>query len=278
MNWASSLRRGISYWAKQYAERHDIPHYLSLGKPPTVMFEPYNGNTLHGNFLSPSYRAILDHQRWSSRLKKPHPRRSKDLPADKRNQAKELDSSNSSDALLMNVFCYPKIEKRHALVRLLGQSALPLPEFGVPGRVPLVGGEPDATEIDMQLGEILIEAKLTEPDFTKKSKACVETYRDFKEVLEASALPQSDDKYFNYQLIRYVLAAFAHDAAFFLICDARRPDLLRSWWNVMRSIKPLALRSRCHFVLWQEIAAAAPDEIREFLREKYGIVTTWHGA
>lgn len=277
MNWAGSLRGEISYWASQYAERYNIPHYPSLGDPPTIMFEPYNGNTLHGNFLAPSYEAILDHQRWWSRLKKSH-QRSKALPAEKRSQAKEVDSSSSSDALLMNVFCYPKIEKRYALARLFGQSVLPLPEFGVPGRVPFVGGETDTTEIDMRLGEILIEAKLTEPDFTRKSKAHVETYRDFKEVFEASALPQSDDEYFNYQLIRYVLGAFAHDTEFFLICDARRPDLLRSWWDVMRSIKPLALRSRCHFVLWQEIAAAVPDEVREFLGEKYGIATTWHSA
>jgi hypothetical protein len=106
----------------------------------------------------------------------------------------------------------------------------------------------------------------------------VETYRDFKEVFEAPALPQSDNEYFNYQLIRYVLAAFAYDTTFVLICDARRPDLLRTWWDVTRCIKPLALRSRCHFVLWQEVAAAAPDEVREFLREKYGIATTWHSA
>lgn len=277
MNWSSSLRREIGYWARQYAERHDIPHYFSLGQSPTVMFEPYNDNTLHGNFLVPSYKAILDHQRWRSRLKKSH-QRSKALPLEKRSQAKELDSSNSSDALLMNVFCYPKIEKCRALARLFGQSVLPLPGFGVPAHVPLVSGKTDTTEIDMRLGQILIEAKLAEPDFTKKSKAHVETYRDFREVFEASALPQSDDEYFNYQLIRYVLAAFAHDAAFFLICDARRPDLLRSWWDVMRSIKPLALRSRCHFVLWQEIAAVAPDKIRGFLREKYGIATTWHSA
>jgi hypothetical protein len=60
MNWADSLRREIRYWTRKYAERHGIPHYLSSGQSPTVMFEPYNDNTLRGNFLAPSYEAILN--------------------------------------------------------------------------------------------------------------------------------------------------------------------------------------------------------------------------
>lgn len=277
MNWVSALRREIGDCARQYAERHNIPYYLSLGQSPTVIFEPYNGNALHGNFLASSYQAILAHPLWKARLQKRHPK-SQALPADKQGQAKELDSSNSSDTLLMNVFCYPGIEKCHSLARLFGQTTLSAAEFGVSGHVPLVGGETDTTKIDMRLEGLLIEAKLTEPDFTSKSKARVATYRDFEAVFEASALPQDDDEYFNYQLIRNVLAAFACGSAFFLICDARRPDLLRSWWEVVRSIKLLELRSRCNLVLWQEIAVAAPAEIREFLREKYGMATKYHGT
>jgi len=87
-----------------------------------------------------------------------------------------------------------------------------------------------------------------------------------------SALPQNEKEYLNYQLIRNVLAAFACNGEFFLICDARRPDL-RSWWNVIQSIRLTGLRSRCQFLLWQEIAASVADVLRKFLEEKYGIVT-----
>jgi hypothetical protein len=270
MNWATSLRKEISQKAKEYAERNNIPYYLSLGSSPAVIFESYEGGTLHGNFLPSSYKAILNDRFWSSRLKKPH-QQSKALPIGKRGQAAELDSCNSSDALLMNIFCNPKASRASPLAKLFGQGKLPRPEFGVEGRVPLSNGEKDATEIDMQLGNLFVEAKFTEADFTDKPKVHAERYRDFKEVFELSALPQNNDAYFNYQLIRNILAAYAHGAAFFLMCDARRPDLLRSWWNVMRCIKPVQLRLRCHFVLWQEIADALPVGLQKFLEEKYGI-------
>ena len=124
----------------------------------------------------------------------------------------------------------------------------------------------------MWLGKTLVEAKLTEPDFTSKSKTHVWTYRDFESVFDAAVLPQSEKRFFNYQLIRNVLAAFVHDAAFILVCDGRRPDLLRSWWSVMRAIKSPEIRSRCGFVLWQEISDVVPVELCGFLMEKYGIV------
>jgi len=270
MSWALSLRSEISRRAIQYGERNNIPHYPSLGRLPTIMFKPYRGDTLHGNFLSSSYKPILDDPLWSLRLKKPHQQR-KALPPEQRTQANELDSSNSSDALLMNIFCNPEAIKGSPLAELFGQTKLPRPEFGAPGCVPFSNGSTDTTEIDMRLGNILVEAKLTEADFTAKPKVHVERYRDFKEVFEVSVLPQSNDEYFNYQLIRNVLSAYAHGTSFFLICDARRPDLLRSWWNVMRSIKATELRLRCQFVLWQEIAVTVPDEMRKFLEEKYGI-------
>lgn len=274
MNWTTSLRREIINYARQYAEHKSIPFYLSRAqKFPTVMFTPYNGGTQHGSFLTPSYQAILARQNWKVRLQKRHPRLNA-LPPERRNQAKELDSCNSSDALLMNIFCYPGIKRCRRLASLFDQSVLPPAEFGVRARNPFTDGRADRTEVDMRLGGTLVEAKLTEPDFTSKSKTHVQTYRDFEGVFDAAMLPQSERRFFNYQLIRNVLAAFAHDAVFILVCDGRRPDLLRSWWNVMRAVKSPEMRSRCGFVLWQEIADVVPDEIRGFLMEKYGIVGT----
>jgi len=40
-----------------------------------------------------------------------------------------------------------------------------MPEFGYKARVPLLGGRTDRTEVDMKLGRLLVEAKLTESDF-----------------------------------------------------------------------------------------------------------------
>jgi len=271
MNWAATLRSEISQKAGEYSERNNIPHYPSLGQSPTVMFEPYEGGTLHGNFLPSSYKSILGDPLWSLRLKKPH-QQTKALPMEKREQANELDSSNSSDALLMNIFCNPAAIRSSSLAKLFGRGKLPRPEFGIPGRVPLSNGDTDTTEIDMRLDNIFVEAKLTEADFTAKAKPHAERYRDFEKAFEVSVLPQNEEEYLNYQLIRNVLAALAHNAEFFLICDARRPDLLRSWWNVMQCIKAAELRFRCQFVLWQEIALTGPDELRKFLEEKYGIV------
>ena len=94
------------------------------------MFKKYvvDEKELHGNFLDYSYRAILKNQHWAKRLKKPH-QRIDALPPEEQ-EAKECDSSNSSDALLMNIFCYPGIRQPKGVARLLGLEELPEPEFG----------------------------------------------------------------------------------------------------------------------------------------------------
>ena len=61
----------------------------------------------------------------------------------------------------------------------------------------------------MRLGDLLIEAKLTESDFQHAPKTAVHAYRDFGEVFEDEDLPQTEKDYRSYQLIRNVLAAHA---------------------------------------------------------------------
>jgi hypothetical protein len=46
-----------------------------------------------------------------------------------------------------------------------------IPEFGFRARVPLANGKFDRTEVDMRLGDLLIEAKLTESNFQRAPKA-----------------------------------------------------------------------------------------------------------
>lgn len=268
-NWASKLRYELSQRAQEFAVAHGVVSYASLGAAPTILFPADRVASRHGNFLDNTYRAILANQRWAERLGKAHSQRQA-LPADRQAEAKELDSCNSSDALLMNCFCYPG-GAAQIFGRLLPSLTAGQPEFGVAGDVPLQNGSPDTTELDMRAGEVIFESKLTEADFTERPKAHVERYRDFSEVFEVSALPQTDLAYRGYQLTRNVLAAFAHNYHFVLLCDARRPDLLREWWDVHGAIRTAQLRAKCRFLLWQEVADACPGELREFLHAKYGV-------
>jgi hypothetical protein len=193
------------------------------------------------------------------------------LPEERQAGAKELDSSNSSDALLMNCFCYPGAATA-ILAGLLPGLEGGEPEFGVLGKVPLLNGTPDMTEIDMRCGRIIFESKLTEADFTSSPKPHVQRYRDFANVFECNLLPQTGEEFRGYQLIRNVLAASVHDCSFIVLCDARRPDLLREWWKVHSAIRDGQLRARCGFLQWQEVAHACPGPLQEFLGRKYGLI------
>jgi hypothetical protein len=89
-----------------------------------------------------------------------------------------------------------------------------IPEFGFSARVPLVNGKVDRTEVDMRLGDLLIEAKLTESDFQRARKPTMGLYRNFREVLSYEELPHNTHACLSYQLLRNVLAAYATHCAF----------------------------------------------------------------
>jgi hypothetical protein len=188
---AQELRRELSERNQRYASRHKLPHVLSYGDSPVVVFEPYeqNGAPRHGNFLQATYAAILADRQWQKRLSKAHSQARRSLPRNHR-QWRELDTSTSSDALLMNIFCYPRVSTDGRVRTLLGVQADRVPEFGWPARVPLAGNRFDRTEIDMRLGDLLVEAKLTESDFQCKSCEVLERYCDFAEVFEVHSLPR----------------------------------------------------------------------------------------
>ena len=268
MDWSNKLRVENSKRARAYAKSNKLPFYESLGENPTIMFEPYNGGNKHGNFLPSSFNAIRENADWLDRLNKQHSQR-KALPEQKRGNAKELDSSNSSDALLMNIFCNPKILNQN-IAKLIGVDFL-LPVFGCEGKIPLNNGKLDTTEIDMRIGKTIFEAKFTEKDFTKQRREIVESYKGFQDVFDINLLPKTKTHYIFYQLIRNVLAAYHHDYCFRLICDIRRPDLLHAWWEVHSAIRLHNLRARCSFILWQEIVTLADKELQRFLYSKYGI-------
>jgi hypothetical protein len=264
-----SLRSELAERAKHYALENNLSGYESIGAMPAYLFEPSVPPSQHGNFVEGSYRAICADRSWSTRLNKVHPQLAA-LPEEKRQHAKEMDSCNSSDALLMNCFCYPKAAARIISKFFPGHAVEPV-EFGVAGKVALMDGSQDATEIDMKIGPTIFEAKLTETDFTARPKSHVVRYKRFRDVFNPDMLRQTTDEYCGYQLIRNVLAAEQYGWRFYVICDARRPDLLREWWVVHAAIREEFLRCRCGFLLWQEIALACPSTLTRFLRFKYGL-------
>jgi hypothetical protein len=248
-----------------------LPHCLSYGHPSTVCFESYNGDSLHGNFLPATYKAILKNPDWRRRLQKVHAQGRKSLPRLEFGVRRELDTCTSSDALLMNIFCYPGVSENSEVCSMLDVRPSTVPEFGFRARVPFSSGKLDRTEVDMRLDNLLVEAKLTESGFQNAPKPIVGGYRDFGEVFEAERLPQSEKGYQSYQLIRNVLAAQAAGCAFCVFVDARRPDLIEAWYAVMKCVCPTDLRVRCKVLTWQELARVLPRRLRIFLGQKYGI-------
>jgi Restriction Endonuclease associating with ARP len=271
MSFAGELRRELAVRAQAYAHAEKLPHCLSYGENPITCFAPY-GESRHGNFLRESYRAILANPAWKRRLEKVHTQARRSLPITERGRWRELDSCTSSDALLMNVFCFPGGARDGRLSALLGAAPGATPRFGYKARVPLVHGRFDRTEIDLRLGDLLIEAKLTESDFQSARKEVLVKYRDFADVFESSELPQTEDRYLSYQLLRNVLAAHALQSSFCVLVDGRRPDLIDAWYAVMKCVKPVELRTRLRISTWQEVAREARPRLRTFLVVKYGIV------
>jgi hypothetical protein len=269
----SLLRQELRARNSAYASGRKLPHALSYGEAAVVVYEPFSDGSRHGNFLDTSYRAILARPEWKRRLDKVHTHAARSLPKADRIW-RELDSSMSSDALLMNVFCHPKTLKNRALQSLLGIDGAPTPEFGFKARIALLNGHADRTEVDMKLGTLLVESKLTEADFQKAKDAMVECYRDLPDAFEQHTLPRVTGCYASYQLIRNVLAAHALDLNFCVILDARRPDLKEAWYTIMSCVKNSALRTRCQVLTWQELGEALPGELQDFLDIKYGIVAS----
>jgi hypothetical protein len=267
--YAARLRRELSLRNASYASALGLPHVQSYGDMPVVVYGP--SEQRHGNFLDTSYQSILHRPEWKRRLNKVHTQAGRSLPGSDQGW-KELDSSMSSDALLMNIFCCPGVTESPTVALKLGFEAGELPEFGFRARIPRVGRSVDRTEVDMKLGTLLAESKLTETDFQIQSPAIVESYRDLREVFDCELLPRLNGHYVSYQLIRSVLAAHHLGISFCVLLDARRPDLIEAWFAVMRCVHIPDLRTRCKVLTWQELAEMLPEELQGFMDQKYGIV------
>jgi hypothetical protein len=330
-SWSSALlRRDLSARAHHLALTQKLLHDLSPGSSPVVIFGR-DEQGRHGNFHPASDISICANPAWLHRLAKPHTasRRSR---ARKDWQWMELDSANSSDALLMNIFCHPGVFNGHtlapAVANLLNVDPTVQPCFGINPGVPLktvrkgrsklpaeLGGRAnqltDRTEIDLQLGNLFLEAKLTESNFQTAAPRLIERYRDLETVFDVARLPRkilytpaihppvedysqledptsehngaekpaslpktSRTLINGYQLIRNVLAAFASDAGFCVLCDARRPDLIEIWYSVLSAVHSRTFATRLKLLTWQELSTTLPQDLQQFLEAKYGIVPT----
>lgn len=184
-HYATQLRHELMARNKLYARGR--AHVESYRSSPVIVYAPENGR--HGNFFDPAYMAIVANHAWERRLRKAHTQARRSLPKAERPWC-ELDSSTSSDALLMNIFCTPGVTESAALRNALGVEGEAEPEFGWKARVPLANGRFDRTEVDMRWGSLLVEAKLTEGNFQTRAAGVVEGYRDLDAVFDCDLLPR----------------------------------------------------------------------------------------
>jgi hypothetical protein len=269
--WESSrpgLRGELSH--RNTARAASFPAEMSYSPVPSIVYSENEAGE-HGNFLPASYKRILQEPAWKARLAKVYTG-SRFLPRKADRTRRELDCANSSDALLMNIFCYPGITRRAAVCSLLGAEPGIHPTFGFRPAIPLNNGGDDRSEIDLKLGKLFIEAKLTEGDFQTASYGLVRRYRDLESVFDVDRLPKRQEKFCSYQLIRGALAAHTHTASFAVFCDQRRQDLIEDCFEIMSAVMSAELRCRLSVVTWQELAPALPPKVRSFLADKYGIV------
>jgi hypothetical protein len=324
---ASLLRRDLSARAHHLAQSQKLLHDISPGSDPVVIFGR-DERGRHGNFHPASDASICANSAWLRRLAKVHTA-SRLSRARKDWHWMELDSSNSSDALLMNIFCHPEVFNGHtlasAVANLLNVEATAQPCFGINPGVPLktvrkrreprkhktilnqaveiqLGkdtGAPglapetwilkaptapdsapsdqtliDRTEIDLQLGTLFVEAKLTESNFQSAPARLIERYRDLETIFDLDRLARKDTGVIQgYQLIRNVLAAFASDASFCVLCDGRRRDLIEIWYSVLSAVHYHSFAWRLKLLTWQELASVLPKDLQQFLDAKYGIIS-----
>jgi hypothetical protein len=342
---ASLLRRDLNARAQHLAFTSKLLHEQTTGSEPSIIFgrDEQAEQARHGNFHPASYAAICAKPAWSRRLTKTH-------TAHRRVRARadwqwmELDCANSSDALLMNIFCHPDVFSNNRLnptvANLLGVPSDTQPNFGIHPGVPLkkspasrrkkatrstqqkstpsifnkpyVPTQPeepdllkDRTEIDLQLGNLFLEAKLTESNFQTASPRLIERYRDLETIFDIERLPkktitsapthpptedfadleeptsttsgtptpaQSRTVIQGYQLIRNVLAVFASDASFCVLCDARRQDLIEIWYSILAAVHYPSFAWRLKLLTWQELTTTLPEDLQNFLEAKYGIL------
>lgn len=268
-NQAMSARNlALEINARNQLRSRSYDHEQTSSATPSILYREAQDS--HGNFYPCAWRAIQRNPAWRARLDKTYTA-SSHIPRGNERWRGELECATSSDALLMNIFCSPSTLRSTSLRSLLNLDTTVKPHFGWRPRTALHGDLDDRTEIDMRLGNLFVEAKLCESDFQAGRPDLMARYPLFAETFDLAVLPRKQNSFRSYQLLRGVLAAVEHDARFCLMCDARRPDLIALWFQVLSAVRLSSVRSRLQFVTWQEIGVTLPRPLQTFLAEKYGI-------
>src|SRR5215470_8436645 len=118
-HYVSMIRQELIARNASYATLNQLPHVNSYGELPVVVYQQSECGRYHGNFISASYKEILRRPQWRKRLQKVHSQGRHSLPA-RDGLWRELDSSLSSDALLMNIFCYPRVTRKEEVGAIVG--------------------------------------------------------------------------------------------------------------------------------------------------------------
>ncbi len=259
MNFSKDLKDSINKSTLDYIKEKGISSSKYVKRKSAIVFKTLEDGTENPNFNENSLRHISKNQKWKNRLTKKH--------THFKDGTLEMASSNSSDALLMNIFCHPKFPTWKGPRSILG-FANEQPKFGCK---PGIEKHSSPTEIDMTLGDVIYEAKLTETDFTSKDIQTVQrVYPEMEDVFDLEFLSEGDTVK-HYQLLRNIYAAHKKDKSFIVLLDYRRPDLIKALLEVSKAIKFDTLKRKCGFITWQEISRTVGKDLRKFLSLKYGI-------
>jgi len=252
MNYSENLKKRLKLNAKKLSNNSGIDG--------TEYSSAFIFNDVKMNFNHSSYLNIIKKPKWKPRLLKKHNHFN--------DGTLEMQSSNSSDALLMNIFCYPKFKNWKGPSKLLRINTNKKFEFGWNPNFDNEN-QKHKTEIDLKVGKTIFEAKLTEANFTKKRKEVVESYVDLHTIFEKSLLCHSNGQYTNYQLIRNILTAYKYGLNFTLLIDDRRIDLIKEFIITIKSIKSYDLRKNLNIITWQEIIDTCGEELKSYISKKY---------
>ena len=105
----------------------------------------------------------------------------------------------------------------------------------------------------MMLGDMLIEAKLTEGDFQTAPRKLIERYRDIETAFDIDELEILNGIVQAYQLIRGALAAHASPGHRFCVLLRWRPDLITAWRRILAAVMRYDLRYRLLLLTWEEL-------------------------
>lgn len=269
MKYDEKLKQELIRFAEEYGKStigHNYAHPNEL-KNSSVIF-----NDISYSFQKDSFSNIKSNREYNDRTQKKHSN-----VQTKNAGILEMQSSNSSDALAMNIFCHPDFSKWDGMIKLFQVNEFTSIVFGYKAKVDKTinnVNKKDNTEVDIFLnGNIIIECKLTEKGFSSKKMDIVEHYSELRNVFHIDKLLKTETHYENYQLIRNILAANQHNTQFILICDERRPDLVESFHQTVTCIKDeyLDLRNTCKIIYWQDLTKSVGSELKSFLSEKYGL-------